>query len=81
MTAGSVQFECGSERTRDRTGHRLEVFVKEMQAGSLAAERRKICSPRREPWVSSHDPHQPRSGGTLKPGTMVFRPSGAASFL
>jgi len=44
-----------------------------------AAERQKICSPRREPWVRVKIESQPRSGGTLESMMREFRPSGAVS--
>jgi hypothetical protein len=47
----------------------------------IAAERRKICSPRREPWVEVMIANQPRSGDTFETITMLFRPSGAALFV
>jgi len=47
----------------------------------LAAERRKICSPRREPWVTRQSTHKPRSGDTIDTATMMFRPSRASLFL
>ena len=42
--------------------------------GGIAAERRKICSPRRQPWVTLHQMNQPQSGETRNDIKAGFRP-------
>jgi hypothetical protein len=77
MTAGSVQFECGSERPRDRPRSLDKQIAVRWKTKPQSGGRSVAHGVSR----GYQAPHQPRSGGTLNPRTIVFRPSGAASFL
>ena len=73
---------CGGRRTIRLISmfDKLQVcrHASTSEACPAAAERQKICSPRREPWVRVKIESQPRSGGTLESMMSEFRPSGAA---
>src|SRR6266550_9509797 len=78
MPSSSAIASSASVRQRDGEASFDEAgFCKREIVTQLAAERRKICSPRRQPWVSVVAEDQPQSGGTKPIVAANVSPSGA----